>query len=380
MNPRIQRVLATEVVVPARAGHVDRPEFGDSLFDKRSKWILEVFTDNGLTGLGETCRSTSEDQVRWAARQVVGRELFSLPRNAPVPPYLESHDAYGHQNPPVPFRFHEIDLTIKELTVGVETALLDLWGKTLGQPLHVVLGGAQREWVPTSWWFGRSDAKHAARQTEIGLGHGLTSVKIKATAEDDVAGIVRAIKAAGGPEIPVVIDANGRFYRLHEALKIARSLEGFSHVMLEEPFPFQVGEWQLFRQKTDIPLVLHYHTSHFLDGLRAGCCDYVNLEYPAWRFLGDAHMAWRMGFPCWQGSGVELGILDACMLHTSAVTRNCVLPGDAIGHLIRVDDLIEETLEIRDGAIRVPPGPGLGVTLDQAALRKYMRRQVEISL
>lgn len=376
MNPVISRVVVHQVIVPAREGHVDCPGFGDSLFDKTPKWMLEVYTDSGLVGYGESMRGTSESDLRWGIQQILGRKLLSLSWLNPVSPNL-SGDGF-HPHPPKPYPFHEFEFPALG-HLGLQVAVLDLWGKCLGVPLYQILGGAHRERVATSWWFGRSEPDHAARQMEIGMKHGFRGVKIKATAEDDVVGIVRAIKSVAGADALVVIDPNRRFYRLSETLKISHRLEEeFSHVMLEDPFPFDVREWQLLREKTSLPIALH--TGDISLGLSEHCCDHVNVGYPLASFLGDAHMAFRFKKLCWHGSGVELGVLDAYMVHCAAVAKACALPGDAMGHRIRSDDLIEEELELKDGAIRVPTRPGLGVTLDHAAMKRYLKSQFEVKL
>ena len=153
---KITRIRATEVVVPAREGHVDRPEFGAPLFDRKSKWVLEVFTDGAEVGYGESKRGAGEANMRWGAEQLLGKEVRSLPWRAPIASDLSGHDMFGHPDPPVPNRLHEVDLSGSAGPAGLafQVAVLDLWGKALGVPVHAVLGGAHREWVLTSWWFG----------------------------------------------------------------------------------------------------------------------------------------------------------------------------------------------------------------------------------
>lgn len=58
-------------------------------------------------------------------------------------------------------------------------------------------------------------------------------------------------------------------------------------------------------------------------------------------------------------------------LHIAAASINCILPSDIFGELVREDDLIEDGIVFVKGAAQVPKGIGLGVTLDQMALRKY---------
>ncbi len=84
-----------------------------------------------------------------------------------------------------------------------------------------------------------------------------------------------------------------------------------------------------------------------------------------------ADIADAAGIPCWHGSEADLGILEAAYLHACAAARNCTLRSDILGELVRKDDLIREALEIREGRMRVPQTPGLGVELDFEALAKY---------
>ena len=74
--------------------------------------------------------------------------------------------------------------------------------------------------------------------------------------------------------------------------------------------------------------------------------------------------------PVWHGSGHELGILDAAMMHSCAAAANCTLPSDILSHQ-RVDDLIVEPIDIRDSYALVSARPGLGVDLDDDAVRRY---------
>jgi muconate cycloisomerase len=65
-----------------------------------------------------------------------------------------------------------------------------------------------------------------------------------------------------------------------------------------------------------------------------------------------------------------LGILDAAMLHSCAASPNCTLPSDLLSYQ-RVDDLIVKPIEIRDSYAIVPDRPGLGVDLDEDAVRRW---------
>jgi muconate cycloisomerase len=88
---------------------------------------------------------------------------------------------------------------------------------------------------------------------------------------------------------------------------------------------------------------------------------------------GMADIADTAGVPCWHGSEVDLGILEASYLHACAAARNCTKRSDILGELVRKDDLIFESLEITDGLARVLQKPGLGVDLDLKAVQKVSR-------
>ena len=81
-----------------------------------------------------------------------------------------------------------------------------------------------------------------------------------------------------------------------------------------------------------------------------------------------ADIADAAAIPCWHGSELDLGILEAAYVRACAAARNCVLGSDIFGEL---DDLIVEPVEIQNGRVSVPQRPGLGVDLDLSALEKY---------
>ena len=87
-------------------------------------------------------------------------------------------------------------------------------------------------------------------------------------------------------------------------------------------------------------------------------------------FVSNAYLAAAAEMPVWHGSGHELGILDAAMLHSCAAAANCTLPSDILSYE-RVDDLIVNPIDIRESYAYPSTQPGLGVELDEDALRRY---------
>src|SRR5207247_11442880 len=95
-----------------------------------------------------------------------------------------------------------------------------------------------------------------------------------------------------------------------------------------------------------------------------------NLGFTMRDFVRVAFLAEAGGIPVWHGSGVELGIRDISFIHAAAATRSCTFPSDTICFL-RQSDLLAKPFTIVNGFIEVPRGPGLGVELDEDAVRHY---------
>ena len=89
---------------------------------------------------------------------------------------------------------------------------------------------------------------------------------------------------------------------------------------------------------------------------------------------GYALLAAHANLPVWQGSGIDLGIATAAQLHLSASAPNCTLPGDLAGPWLRESHLLTRDLEIENGHVLVPGGPGMGVDVDLDAVDRYCAR------
>lgn len=359
---KITRIEAFRVCVPVRPGTVHSPEFEDSchpfdwhgrFFAEMPKFIYRVETDEGITGIGESYREVSDDAVRQNIRALTGLDVMRLNLRALPIPSGREYD-------------------------GFETAIYDLAGKKLGVPVYQLLGGAFRDRVLMSYWTGRRTPQDAARIARGAKEAGFASLKMKCAREDPHLERVEMIRASCGPDFGIVLDPNQRFEHPSFAAQLAKSLEHYKIDCFEDPVPRWNLHWyRLLREKIAIPIALHVHTPYgqkieeLIQAIKLEAVDYFNLSGGLAQFMRMAEVADAAGIPVWHGSEVDLGILDAASLHACAAARNCTLPSDIIGTLVREDDLISEPLEFSGGFARVPQGPGLGVSLDEAALERY---------
>jgi L-alanine-DL-glutamate epimerase-like enolase superfamily enzyme len=111
---------------------------------------------------------------------------------------------------------------------------------------------------------------------------------------------------------------------------------------------------------------------------RAGAADVLSTYVGKGGGIGPARkiaaVAEAAGLTCTVGSNLELGVASAAMAHLAAATTGIgaeEFPCDILGPLAYEHDLLAEPIEFRDGAVRVPSGPGLGIALDEGMLARF---------
>ena len=366
---KITRIDVHKVVVPARPGTTHSAEYHDATdprawtgvdFDKQTKFIYEIHTDEMLVGLGEGYRGTDERLVEANCKTLLGQNVMKLNwRELPLP-YNRAYD-------------------------GFECAVLDLVGKKLGVPVYQLLGGAFRDKVLVDFWCGRQSPPDLRKRMKEAVRRGYHGIKMKYCMGDPHRERAEVVQKIGGKDFQIIFDPNMRCHTVANALKMARDLEGFNVACLEDPIPrWDLAGFRLLREKINIPIAFHTHmpygqTIHeMLSCVKADAADIYNLSGSVSGVLHMSHIADANGCPVWHGSEADLGILEAAYLHTCAAMRNCTIPSDLFGELIRVDDLIARPHRVSRGAqgvyFHVPQGPGLGIELDRKALQRFRQK------
>lgn len=368
---RITEIEKIKVVVPAKPDAVNSPETNDPMhmlvlggkagwriqFDEIAKYIYRIRTDEGIEGLGESYRGVDEQRVNEIIRGLIGVDPMRMNlRDLPIP-WCREYD-------------------------GFEAGIFDIVGKKLGAPAYQLLGGAYRDWVDVDCWTGRRTTADAVRKAKAGWQAGFHGIKFKCNLRDDVVAWAEGIFKECGNSFRIVLDPNMRFERPAEVLRFSARLEEIGNIQcLEDPVPrWNLNWYRLLREKTALAIALHVALPYIelgqtiqetIKAIQLEAVDYFNFNCGISNFVRMADIADAAGIPCWHGSEVDLGILEASYLHACAAARNCTLRSDILGELVRENDLILEPLEIRGGRVRVPQQPGLGVELDLAAVEKY---------
>ena len=367
---RIAAVDIWTVVVPTIPGRVHSAVYGPAGWDMVPKHIIRVRTDDGYEGIGETGRGVPREAVQRLADEMRPR---SPADDAPAAANIDSLDAV--EGP------HTLDRWWETAAAGprfpgyeaLEMAIIDLLGKLYEQPAHWFLGGAVRDRVPADYWIGHQTPEDAAANTRLAVERGFKGMKMKCTGDEPLVERCEAIWEVAGPEFELTIDPNTRFWRLTEALDMARALAARGTIkVFEDPMAKWNLDWyRMFREHGVVPVALHLGDPHdVINAIKAEAVDYLNLGGGMIQFVRNAAMAHAAGIPCWHGSGNDLGIMEFSYRSWAAARLH------ACNDLFwtREDDLVVEGIQFEDGYAIVPDKPGLGCELDMEALEKYCVR------
>ena len=328
-------------------------------FDELPKLIVRMYCDSGIVGLGEFYRDHDWSTVFEIAQSLLGKQLQSL----------------NHHNLPIPL-CREYD--------GFECAIWDAMAKSLGVPLHFMLGGLQREKVLIGAWSSHRRANEVGAIAGDFFKQGFRCIKFKSDLDDDVVSWCEQIRETA-PGMQVIFDPNERWENSAAARPLLRALERVGNVLLiEDPLPkWMYQEYRELRNSSSVPIVQHISLPYVCQGQRVhdaiNCLqhrsvDGFNFNGGLARFAQLDGIASAANLHCWHGSEVDLGILEAMYVHQAAAARSCVWPSDIFGRLIRSHDLLKTPLEIYPPYVSVPSGPGLGVELDEEFVAEISKR------
>jgi len=348
---KVERVEYFRVIVPMRPGTAVSEDYGPNLdirlrdFDKAPKFILKVQA-GGLTGLGETSREVPEEGVKANIAFLSGKDLWHLDFASPT-----------------------LGLPDRRTADAFEMAVYDLLGKSQGVPVCNLLGGAQQDKVAVSYWTGQRTNADLVRVGEKALELGFRNLKFKARLGDPIEQQLAAVSKAA-PGLSYTVDFNSSYPDLASFLPVGQRLQRFN-LLIEDPVPKRLDWFRQFRQRLTIPLALTPGSaSQMYEAIRSEACDVLNLGGMMREFVRNCYLAELAGIPVWHGSGAELGIRDMSFIQAAAATKSCTVASDTICFL-RQSDLLATPFRVQGGYITVPKTPGLGIELDEAALRRY---------
>jgi L-alanine-DL-glutamate epimerase-like enolase superfamily enzyme len=254
---------------------------------------------------------------------------------------------------------------------GLQQALFDALGRSLGVPVHELLGEQSHERTPVSWWCIDMPAEDWVSEARTALDRGYTNLKVKGRPWFDIREQVAALDEALPEWFSVDIDFNATLLDASRALGLLEELQQYPQVShIEGPIPQSDIEGnRRLTEALDVPIALHYGTPGPLTTLSEGVCDGFVVTGGASHLRDVAAVTAMGGRPFWLQL-VGTGITAAFSLHCGAVFEQATWP--AINcHQLYEHDLLTDRIQVDDGYATVPEDPGLGYDVDTDVLDEF---------
>lgn len=345
------------------------------------RWVfLRVDTDEGITGWGEPVIEGRAETVRTAVAELSDILIGEDPLR------IEYHWQRLTKG-----GFYRGGPVLSSAVAGIDQALWDISGKTLGVPVYRLLGGPVRDRVRVYSWIGGDEPAEAADLAREQVEAGFTAVKMNGSGSmepiDTLAhaeGIVdrlAAVRDAIGPDRDVAIDFHGRLSTAMSR-RVLPLLEPLFPLFVEEPvLPEFSRDLRRVADSTSIPLATGerlYSRSDFRDVLPTG----IAVAQPDVSHAGGISELRRIAS---MAEAYDVTIAPHCPLGPIALAAslqiafaipNFLIQEQSVGiHYNVGNDLLDYLADPRplhfvDGYALQPTVPGLGIEIDQAAVER----------
>ena len=337
--------------------------------------FLKLYTDDGLTGVGEGSTEWNELAVEAAIRQMCGRLRGADPFQTEALWEQLYRDSYWRN-----------DLIINSAISAIDQACWDLKGKKLGVPVYALLGGLRRERLrayANAWYWGCTTPDDFARAARQVVAEGFTALKwdpfgaadmtLSAAAMRAAVDNVAAVRAAVGPDVDLCIEVHGRLAPAW-AIEMARRLKPFDPFFYEEPVPPEnFDALAKVARAIEIPVATGERlTTKFLfqellvrqavDIIQPDLCHAGGLtEVKKIAAMAEASYVRVAPHNATGPIGTAAAVqLDACI-------PNFLIQEYFVTQASWIDEVVQGAPRAVRGEIAVPDRPGLGVELDEAA-------------
>lgn len=372
---KITSIKVTPVNIPLEVPYI----WSVGTYPGTTQVVVEVMTDEGLTGLGE---APSID-----CAQVIEKQLAPKLNNVEV---FDIAECERRCLPDAKVDTNTADQFVLIRAFGaIEIALWDLRGKAWGLPLYKILGGAVRKEISFTEYFafrenrgntgGESTpgevAAYCAKMRDL---HGSTLFEGKCTPADPKTAVklVKEIRGAIGDDATLRLDANMGF-TLSAARHVLSGIEPYNIDNIEDPVAGFYGMAKL-RQHSRIPFSSHVPDLRLAAQLGVPDNFVINIAAlggisRTLKFIAVCEM---LGLGFWFYSG-QTGIATAAYLHLAAATQHLYQPSQSLFRW-QIDDVTEEgPFKPKNNILTVPESPGLGVTLSKPDMKRCHERFLE---
>lgn len=352
------------------------------LFKVPPRWLfLKASTDEGLTGWGEPIVEGRADTVRTAVTELsdylIGQDPFRI----------EDHFQVLYRS-----GFYRGGPVLTSALSGMEQALWDIKGKALNVPVYELLGGAARDRLRVYAWIGGDRPDDIARGVQARQQQGFSALKMNAVAEthyidshhkiDEAIARIATAREAGGHGLDIAVDFHGRLHK-SMAKMLAHEIAPYHPMFIEEPvLPGHTDALREVACHTTVPIALGERLYTRWDFRQVLVDGYVDIVQPDVSHAGGILetrkiAAMAEAFDVAVAPHCPLGpIALAATLQVDACTPNVFIQEQSLGiHYNQEYDLLDYVADPavfhhEHGYMAVPPGPGLGIEIDEDRVRE----------
>ncbi|HHY47618.1 MAG TPA: mandelate racemase/muconate lactonizing enzyme family protein [Firmicutes bacterium] len=339
---------------------------------KRDTVVVEVQTDEGITGYGESNHALSPTVIAEIIQEtlkplVIGEDPFYVEKIWAK--MYKGCRMLGNTGAPV------------MAMSGVEIALWDVVGKALKTPIYKLLGG-YRDRIKAyagGLGLGWKDPDQLAQEAKVLVQQGFKALKLRVgrNPKQDLE-CVSAVRDAVGRDIDIMVDVNGGYSR-RVALDMARAYQDLGLLWIEEPLPYtDIEGLAELAANVDVSIAggENVYTiygfdqalrSRALDIVQPDCCKCGGIL----QAKKIASMAEAANLPCAPhifgtaiGTAISLQLLGS--IPNGLICEFDVLPDNPLMY-----ELAPGQLNIQDGFVEIPQKPGIGIELNVDAFKKF---------
>ncbi|MGX6605325.1 galactonate dehydratase [Micromonosporaceae bacterium Da 78-11] len=344
------------------------------------RWLfLRIQTDEGIVGWGEPVVEGRAETVRAAVAELADYLIGEDPLR------IEDHWQVLTKG-----GFYRGGPVLSSAVAGVDQALWDIAGKVHGVPVHQLLGGPVRDRVRMYAWIGGDRPQDVAELARAQVEAGFTAVKMNGSAQmrfldtpaqtNAVVERVAAVREVIGDERDVVIDFHGRMSTAMSR-RLLPLLEPLHPLFVEEPvLPEYARDLRALVDATSVPLAVGerlYSRWDFRDVLTTG----IAVAQPDVSHAGGISEVRRIAA---MAEAHDVAIAPHCPLGPIALaaslqlafaTPNFLIQEQSLGlHYNQGSEFHDYLLDVTpfrflDGHATTPVAPGLGIDIDEAAVR-----------
>lgn len=252
---------------------------------------------------------------------------------------------------------------------GIDIALYDLLAKSFGAPLYVLLGGLAKKEVTVITMVSVAEPEEMAQECRDLVKQGFSALKLKVSGkiEPDLERVA-AVRDAVGKDVFIKIDSNEAF-DAKSAIRLAAGLTELGVAIFEQPISrFHAQAFAQVKNHSSIKIEADQSASSVHEAyqlIRENACDSINTSILK---AGGVHQARQIADMC-ALTGVECGLsnIAGCMVGDAAALHLALsAPGVSqfceIGEFERISDDPFTGIQVVNGKLKVPDGPGLGVS------------------